>query len=380
MASIDGSEFLVREIDNLKANLNSLEQQKRQLEFELQQTKEQSWSGEWEMDLTTKEVHWSKEMFDILGVDRSVTPDMRLFNERLPPISRDKFNGAIRKVFLSTQDYSLEHQLQISGDKLLNVRTDLKLQFQADGRPSKLVGISNDITAIKTAQQELEKLSQIASKTSNAVVVTDVFTKIEWINEGFTRMLGYRLDEIKGEPFKKLLTNWSSPLGESAFLMRMLQQNHAINEETIVKTKRDEKLWVLVNITPILDYELNPEKFIAIISDISEQKENERALNSQKNKVEKQRRQLEKTNRELKETLDELARVKISRKSLFFSIGTAIFLVFLTEAFLDPIIDKYAYNVYLSLAVKVFIALLLRPMENFYERILLNRAIKLKNL
>jgi tetratricopeptide (TPR) repeat protein len=98
-----------------------------------------------------------------------------------------------------------------------------------------------------------------------------------------------------------------------------------------------------------------------------------------KNKqIEKQRKQLEEKNVELKDTLDELAKVKNSRKSLFFSIGTAIILVILTEAFFDPLIDSYAYNVYLSLGVKIVIALLLKPMESFYERILFRKAMKLK--
>lgn len=94
--------------------------------------------------------------------------------------------------------------------------------------------------------------------------------------------------------------------------------------------------------------------------------------------IEEQKLQIEKQHDQLKETLDELAKVKTSRKSLFFSIGTAISLVILTEAFFDPLIDSYAYNVYISLAVKVLIALLLKPMDTFYERILLRRAMKLK--
>ena len=95
------------------------------------------------------------------------------------------------------------------------------------------------------------------------------------------------------------------------------------------------------------------------------------------NQIELQKQQLQEKNSQLNDTLEELAKVKTSRKSLFFSIGTAITLVILTEAFFDPLIDSYAYNVYLSLGVKIIIALLLKPMESFYERMLLKRAMKL---
>jgi tetratricopeptide (TPR) repeat protein len=98
-----------------------------------------------------------------------------------------------------------------------------------------------------------------------------------------------------------------------------------------------------------------------------------------KNKqIESQKLQVQEKNIQLKDTLDELAKVKNSRKSLFFSIGTAIVLVILTEAFFDPVIESYAHSVYLSLGVKILIALMLKPMESFYERILFRRAMKLK--
>lgn len=101
-------------------------------------------------------------------------------------------------------------------------------------------------------------------------------------------------------------------------------------------------------------------------------------FNLKNKQIEAQKQAVQEKNTALKTTLDELARVKTSRKSLFFSIVTAIALVILTEAFVDPVIDSYAYNTYISLGVKVIIALMLRPMENFYERILLRRAMKMK--
>lgn len=193
-------------------------------------------------------------------------------------------------------------------------------------------------------------------------------------------MLGYRLDEIKGNLLNDLLFNKDTPILDPNELHKTMAENHSINEEMEIRTKKGDLLAVLVNITPILDYELNPEKYISIISDISVQKENERALVRQEKKIESQKLLLETKNEQLQVTLDELRKVKINRKSLFFSITTAIVLVILTEAFIDPIIDEYSsFNVYISLSGKILIALMLKPMENVYERILLKRAVNLKS-
>src|SRR5258705_10156785 len=37
---------------------------------------------------------------------------------------------------------------------------------------------------------ELEKLSLVASKTDNSVIIADDSGKIEWVNDGFARMTG----------------------------------------------------------------------------------------------------------------------------------------------------------------------------------------------
>ncbi|WP_420580333.1 tetratricopeptide repeat protein [Reichenbachiella sp.] len=108
------------------------------------------------------------------------------------------------------------------------------------------------------------------------------------------------------------------------------------------------------------------------------QADREREVFKLKNKqIADQKEIVDAKNIELKDTLEELARVKRSRKAIFFSIITAIFLVLLTEVFLDPIIESNSYNSMISLLVKVCIALLLKPMESIYEKILFKKAIKL---
>ena len=45
---------------------------------------------------------------------------------------------------------------------------------------------------------ELEKLSLVASKTDNAVLIAGVEGEIEWINDGFLRMTGMSKEKILG--------------------------------------------------------------------------------------------------------------------------------------------------------------------------------------
>ena len=42
-------------------------------------------------------------------------------------------------------------------------------------------------------------LAKVAEETVNAVVITDVEGKTTWVNQGFCRITGYSLEEVKGK-------------------------------------------------------------------------------------------------------------------------------------------------------------------------------------
>ena len=57
---------------------------------------------------------------------------------------------------------------------------------------------------------ELEQLSLVARETDNAVFIADGQGRIEWVNEGFTRMTGYTLETLirdKGETLQAISNN-----------------------------------------------------------------------------------------------------------------------------------------------------------------------------
>ena len=65
--------------------------------------------------------------------------------------------------------------------------------------------ISSQMEQIKASQQELRKLSLIATRTKNGVIIADAMGRIEWVNDAFTKISGYTLDEVIGKKPKDLL-------------------------------------------------------------------------------------------------------------------------------------------------------------------------------
>ena len=64
---------------------------------------------------------------------------------------------------------------------------------------------------VELQNHELEKLSIVASKTDNAVIIADGTGKIEWVNEGFTHLFGYKFSEFVEKKGDNLIAVSSNP-------------------------------------------------------------------------------------------------------------------------------------------------------------------------
>ena len=94
------------------------------------------------------------------------------------------------------------------------------------------------------------------------------------------------------------------------------------------------------------------------------------------NKLNSAYESLEVKNIELQNTIDELTKARVGRKAQTIILFIGLTLFVLEELILEPVIDNYSSNIWLGLAIKLIIALLLKPLELFVEGFLLKAAKK----
>jgi len=131
---------------------------------------------------------------------------------------------------------------------------------------------------------ELEKLSIVASETSNAVIITDREGLFTWVNDGYTRLFGYTLAEVTGENARSL-TKKDNSEEVNQLIKRALTVGETLNYEVEVESKAGKKVWVQTTITPILDSDKKVSKMIVIDSDISEIKVAEQEIKRQNTQI-----------------------------------------------------------------------------------------------
>jgi len=157
--------------------------------------------------------------------------------------------------------------------------------FSAAKRPLRVLGTIQNINARKRAdealrvsQAESRKLSLVASKTDNAVIITDDHGRIEWVNESYSRLTGRRLTEVAHRPLIELL---ASPEGDPTAVERIstaLFEREPVTTDVVQLAVDDRRFHVHLDVQPVISEEGVVENFIAIETDITARVETEQSL------------------------------------------------------------------------------------------------------
>jgi len=128
--------------------------------------------------------------------------------------------------------------------------------------------INSQSEILKNQNLELRKLSIVAAKTDNAILIMDSKGNFEWVNESFTRIFGRTFDELVYDTPN--IIGPKTPPKIVQIINKCLKDKETVyyNLEVLSATKR--LLTIHVTLTPILNKDGEIEKIVAIDSDITE--------------------------------------------------------------------------------------------------------------
>lgn len=133
-------------------------------------------------------------------------------------------------------------------------------------------------TALQASESEARKLALVASRTSNSVVITDAEGRIEWVNEGFTRVTGYELAEALGRRPGSFLQGPRTDPATIAYMRRQISRGEGFQTEIINYAKDGREYWIEAEVQPIRNESGQLVNFMAIQNEITDRKRSEQAL------------------------------------------------------------------------------------------------------
>jgi len=118
----------------------------------------------------------------------------------------------------------------------------------------------------------LRQLSIVVDSSDNAIFISSVDREVVYVNSGFTRMLGYRLEELRGIKPSELLSGPHTDGTLDERINRAMDAGEGLQTEVLLYTKAGRPLWLSAAINPVHDEDGTLLGLVSVLSDITRTK------------------------------------------------------------------------------------------------------------
>lgn len=129
-----------------------------------------------------------------------------------------------------------------------------------------------DWSALSPADPVTE-MALVAKFTDFGVIVTDDRARALWVNQGFERLTGYSLDEVRGTVPGHLLQGPDTDPETVAYMRSKIAAGEGFNADVLNYRKDGSSYWINIEVRPILDETGRAQRFIAIEWDVTAKRE-----------------------------------------------------------------------------------------------------------
>ena len=181
------------------------------------------------------------------------------------------FNGA-------TATFESEHRLRNrKGDWVWSLARGRIVEHDEDGQPRRMCGTARDVTAEREAEHDRRIAQEVIRSMSEAVAVTDLEFRFLSVNPAFTKIAGWRNDEVTGRP-ADLLNCAQHPAEHYMALRESLARSGHWRGELWQRRKDGDEFLSWSEISEVRDASGIRTHFVSVISDITDRKRTEQEL------------------------------------------------------------------------------------------------------
>lgn len=237
--------------------------------------------GSWSWDARTDLLVYSDWLCDLYGLPHRgpfTRPELRRIS--MHPDDQERARQAFDSALAERRDYEVEYRVIRPDGALLWVRAIGRGEYDATGRPIQMLGIIQDITERKRADEALReneaRLRIVTDSIPGAISYVDSERRFGFVNAVFAEWYGIPREQIVGRKAREIMSEadyrFVAPWGG-----RALQGEDVVFERTMA-TPGQPSRHLLVRYFPDRDANGTVRGFYSLAIDISERKQAEERL------------------------------------------------------------------------------------------------------
>lgn len=239
--------------------------------------------GSWRIELASGYLHWSDEIFHLLGhTSLRFMPTMEIFLEHVHNDDRPEFRRHINEARAGGKVGAFECRILRANGTLCYVRNFFQMEKEAQGAPIRLLGVMQDITEQKDAENAL-RASELryrslfeTSRDGLAMLSLDGF--FEDANRALLEILDYSLEELCGMSMRRITPKAWHDVERRIFDSQLIARGYTETYRKELKHRGGRTVPVSMRCWIVRDRFGRPQRIMASVRDITEQIRSEREL------------------------------------------------------------------------------------------------------
>lgn len=230
--------------------------------------------GHWRLDRATGTMFWSEEILRIYGFAPGAEPTFQTALAAYHPEDFDYVKATVLEALAGGKGYTLRSRIVRSDGTIAHVLTRAEIELDADGVPTGLFGILQDVTDQVAAETQRHahdaQYRLITEEASDLIVITDEQGRLVFVSPSSRNVLGYEPDEMIGTtPYDY------APIEDRPLLDRQWAQLRTQPAGEVVqlrfRMRRKDDVYVWIDVAArIAAYEHSP-RVVSVCRDVSDQ-------------------------------------------------------------------------------------------------------------
>jgi len=206
---------------------------------------------------------------NILGYKKEDTIGKRLWDFVVDQ-NRDQFVPVIEKAIATGQPFEIETAIVTNNNGVKWIG------WCAVYKAGKWYTSGRDISYQKKILADLEQLSLVASKMINGVVISDANDKVIWTNDAFEKITGFTYADIEQKRLPDVIAG--DVAGEIERYNKLIGKKESYSVHVYATRKDGRQIWLSITNSVIYNEQGEVDKYIRLISDITERKSSQKDL------------------------------------------------------------------------------------------------------